>query len=93
MEEGQVLPFLRSLSLVSAALEGLLSVCREGSSVQVLEAVRAPLKEISRLCGSIFSLAAWYPQAEFSRERERLPSTVSYHEMIKNLFTPPEDTQ
>ena len=88
MEEGQVLPFLRSLSLVSAALEGLLSVCREGSSVQVLEAVRAPLKEISRLCGSIFSLAAWYPQ-----ERERLPSTVSYHEMIKNLFTPPEDTQ
>ncbi|CAL1133920.1 unnamed protein product, partial [Cladocopium goreaui] len=50
-------------------------------------AVRAPLKEIGRLGGSIFCLAAWYPQ-----ERERLPSSASYHEMIKNLFgTPPEE--
>ena len=27
------------------------------------QAVRAPLKDIGRLGGSIFCLAAWYPQA------------------------------
>eukprot|EP00913_Durusdinium_trenchii_P020595 g19344.t1 len=38
MESAKVIAFLRSLSRATAALESLLSVCRESSSVQVLEA-------------------------------------------------------
>ncbi|CAJ1369002.1 unnamed protein product [Effrenium voratum] len=83
MEESKVAALLRSVSRAASALEGLLCVCREGSSVQVLEAVRAPLKDVGQLGTSIFCIAAWYPQ-----ERERAPATSSYHEMIKALFSP-----
>ncbi|CAE7479082.1 UPL2 [Symbiodinium sp. CCMP2456] len=85
-DDAQVSAFLRSISRSAAALEGLLSVCREGSSVQVLEAVRAPLKHVGKLGGFIFALAAWYPPEV--QERERNSATTSYHETIKTLFTP-----
>lgn len=61
----------------------MLSLCREGSSVPLLEAMRAPLVDIGRLGSCVFSLAAWSPPVE----KERLPSTASYHEMIQNLFS------
>eukprot|EP00930_Biecheleria_cincta_P024231 TRINITY_DN17362_c0_g1_i1.p1 TRINITY_DN17362_c0_g1~~TRINITY_DN17362_c0_g1_i1.p1 ORF type:complete len:3719 (+),score=933.30 TRINITY_DN17362_c0_g1_i1:1202-11158(+) len=77
--------FLQSLSRVSSALEGLLAVCREGSSVQVLEAVREPLKSLVELAPSILFLTAWHPL-----DLSKLPSTTCYFETVKQVFSPSE---
>lgn len=83
MESTRVVSFLRTLSRATAALESMLSVCRECSSTQVMEAVREPLREIGPLAASLFVLVAWHPQ-----ERERLPATASYHETVRAVFSP-----
>ncbi|CAJ1338979.1 unnamed protein product [Effrenium voratum] len=83
METAKVTAFLRDLSRVTSVLESLLSVCREGSSVQILEAVREPLKDIGPLAATLFVLVAWQPQ-----ERERMPATASYHATVKAVFGP-----
>ncbi|CAL1171057.1 unnamed protein product, partial [Cladocopium goreaui] len=81
MGSAEVVTFLRTLSRATAALESMLSVCRECSSTQVLEAVREPLRDIAPLAGCTFVLAAWH-----SQERERLPATASYHETVRAVF-------
>eukprot|EP00435_Cladocopium_sp_Y103_P005670 s596_g1.t2 len=85
MDSAEVVTFLRTLSRATAALESMLSVCRECSSTQVLEAVREPLRDIAPLAACTFVLAAWH-----SQERERLPATASYHETVRAVFAAPE---
>ncbi|CAE7479156.1 Huwe1 [Symbiodinium sp. CCMP2456] len=83
METSQVLAFLQALSRVCSVLEDLLSIAREGSSLQVMEAVRQFLAELAPLAALIFVVAAWQPH-----DRERMPPTACYHESTKQVFTP-----
>eukprot|EP00439_Symbiodinium_sp_Y106_P045350 s3665_g5.t1 len=83
METSQVLAFLQALSRVCSVLEDLLSIAREGSSLQVMEAVRLFLVELAPLAALIFVVAAWQPH-----DRERMPPTACYHESTKQVFTP-----
>ncbi|CAE7883544.1 TOM1, partial [Symbiodinium microadriaticum] len=63
METSQVLAFLQALSRVCSVLEDLLSIAREGSSLQVMEAVRQFLAELAPLAALIFVVAAWTESA------------------------------
>eukprot|EP00445_Apocalathium_hangoei_P020546 CAMPEP_0203898300 /NCGR_PEP_ID=MMETSP0359-20131031/40855_1 /ASSEMBLY_ACC=CAM_ASM_000338 /TAXON_ID=268821 /ORGANISM="Scrippsiella Hangoei, Strain SHTV-5" /LENGTH=1115 /DNA_ID=CAMNT_0050821353 /DNA_START=121 /DNA_END=3465 /DNA_ORIENTATION=- len=80
---GGVNSFLRSLSGLTAVLEGLQAVCREGTSVQVLEALRDPVAKVGDVAPKLLSLAAWRP-----KDKETKNSQLgTYTELARNVFT------
>ncbi|CAE8678680.1 unnamed protein product [Polarella glacialis] len=78
----EVMGFLRSLSGAMTALEGLLSVCREGSSGLPLESLTEPLNMVQELAPLIFRLSAWR-----AKDKDPKASQIgTYAELVSSVF-------
>lgn len=86
LEPAKVEAFLRALSGVSAALEGLVAVFREGASWVVLDCVLEPMLWLRDIAPMILTLSAWSPKDKDSKSAQ----TGTYTELARSVFTKPE---
>ncbi|CAK0798885.1 unnamed protein product [Prorocentrum cordatum] len=88
MEAGEIDEFLRALSSVAGIAEGLLSICRDGASTQVLEALREPLEKIGSLAPALLAIDATRSRSGPPRAPPRA-ATATYNELARSLFEAP----